>query len=196
MSNKKEIVFATNNLHKLEEIRQIIGDKFNILSLKDINCNEDIPETADTLEGNAEIKARYIKDHYGYDCFADDTGLEVEVLGGEPGVKSARYAGNNHDSQANMELLLKNMQGKSNRKARFRTVISLIIGDELSLMDGIVEGEITFDKAGNSGFGYDPIFKPIESELTFAQMGSDEKNKISHRGRATAKLIEKLDNIK
>lgn len=196
MSNKKEIVFATNNLHKLEEIRQIIGDKFNILSLKDINCNEDIPETADTLEGNAEIKARYIKDHYGYDCFADDTGLEVDVLGGEPGVKSARYAGNNHDSQANMELLLKNMQGKSNRKARFRTVISLIIGDELSLMDGIVEGEITFDKAGNSGFGYDPIFKPIESELTFAQMGSDEKNKISHRGRATAKLIEKLDNIK
>lgn len=196
MSNKKEIVFATNNLHKLEEIRQIIGDKFNILSLKDINCNEDIPETADTLEGNAEIKARYIKDHYGYDCFADDTGLEVEVLGGEPGVKSARYAGNNHDSQANMELLLKNMQGKSNRKARFRTVISLIIGDELSLMDGIVEGEITFDKAGNSGFGYDPIFKPIESELTFAQMGSDEKNKISHRGHATAKLIEKLDNIK
>lgn len=196
MSNKKEIVFATNNLHKLEEIRQIIGDKFNILSLKDINCNEDIPETADTLEGNAEIKARYIKDHYGYDCFADDTGLEVEVLGGEPGVKSARYAGDNHDSQANMELLLKNMQGKSNRKARFRTVISLIIGDELSLMDGIVEGEITLDKAGNSGFGYDPIFKPIESELTFAQMGSDEKNKISHRGRATAKLIEKLDNIK
>ncbi len=196
MSNKKEIVFATNNLHKLEEIRQIIGDKFNILSLKDINCNEDIPETADTLEGNAEIKARYIKDHYGYDCFADDTGLEVEVLGGEPGVKSARYAGNNHDSQANMELLLKNMQGKSNRKAQFRTVISLIIGDELSLMDGIVEGEITLDKAGNSGFGYDPIFKPIESELTFAQMGSDEKNKISHRGRATAKLIEKLDNIK
>lgn len=196
MSNKKEIVFATNNLHKLEEIRQIIGDKFNILSLKDINCNEDIPETADTLEGNAEIKARYIKDHYGYDCFADDTGLEVDVLGGEPGVKSARYAGNNHDSQANMELLLKNMQGKSNRKARFRTVISLIIGDELSLMDGIVEGEITLDKAGNSGFGYDPIFKPIESELTFAQMGSDEKNKISHRGRATAKLIEKLDNIK
>ena len=164
--------------------------------MKDINCNEDIPETADTLEGNAEIKARYIKDHYGYDCFADDTGLEVEVLGGEPGVKSARYAGNNHDSQANMELLLKNMQGKSNRKARFRTVISLIIGDELSLMDGIVEGEITLDKAGNSGFGYDPIFKPIESELTFAQMGSDEKNKISHRGRATAKLIEKLDNIK
>lgn len=196
MSNKKEIVFATNNLHKLEEIRQIIGDKFNILSLKDINCNEDIPETADTLEGNAEIKARYIKDYYGYDCFADDTGLEVDVLGGEPGVKSARYAGDNHDSQANMELLLKNMQGKSNRKARFRTVISLIIGDELSLMDGIVEGEITFDKAGNSGFGYDPIFKPIESELTFAQMGSDEKNKISHRGRATAKLIEKLDNIK
>lgn len=196
MSNKKEIVFATNNLHKLEEIRQIIGDKFNILSLKDINCNEDIPETADTLEGNAEIKALYIKENYGYDCFADDTGLEVDELGGEPGVKSARYAGDNHDSQANMELLLKNMQGKSNRNARFRTVIALILGEELTLMDGIVEGVITCERAGDSGFGYDPIFRPFESELTFAQMCSDEKNKISHRGRATAKLIEKLDYIK
>ena len=138
MNSKKEIVFATNNLHKLEEIRQIIGNKFNILSLKDINCNEDIPETATTLEGNAEIKARYIKEHYGYDCFADDTGLEVEALGGEPGVLSARYAGENHDSQANMELLLKNLSGKENRAARFRTVIALLIGDELTLMDGIV----------------------------------------------------------
>lgn len=196
MDNKKEIVFATNNLHKLEEIRQIIGDKFNILSLKDINCNEDIPETATTLEGNAEIKARYVKEHYGYDCFADDTGLEVEVLGGAPGVMSARYAGDNHDSQANMNLLLKNMSGIENRTARFRTVIALLVGEELTLMDGIVEGEITLERAGDSGFGYDPIFRPIESELTFAQMGSDEKNKISHRGRATAKLINKLDNIK
>lgn len=196
MNSKKEIVFATNNLHKLEEIRQIIGDKFNVLSLKDINCNEDIPETATTLEGNAEIKARYVKEHYGYDCFADDTGLEVEVIGGAPGVMSARYAGDNHDSQANMELLLKNMSGKENRVARFRTVIALLIGDELTLMDGIVEGEITLTRAGDSGFGYDPIFKPKESDLTFAQMSSDEKNKISHRGRATAKLINKLDNIK
>ena len=196
MNSKKEIVFATNNLHKLEEIRQIIGNKFNILSLKDINCNEDIPETATTLEGNAEIKARYIKEHYGYDCFADDTGLEVEALGGEPGVLSARYAGENHDSQANMELLLKNLSGKENRAARFRTVIALLIGDELTLMDGIVEGVITYERAGDSGFGYDPIFKPNESDVTFAQMSSDDKNKISHRGRATVKLIDKLDNIK
>ena len=196
MNSKKEIVFATNNRHKLEEIRQIIGNKFNILSLKDINCNEDIPETATTLEGNAEIKARYIKEHYGYDCFADDTGLEVEALGGEPGVLSARYAGENHDSQANMELLLKNLSGKENRAARFRTVIALLIGDELTLMDGIVEGVITHERAGDSGFGYDPIFKPNESDVTFAQMSSDDKNKISHRGRATVKLIDKLDNIK
>ena len=196
MNSKKEIVFATNNLHKLEEIRQIIGNKFNILSLKDINCNEDIPETATTLEGNAEIKARYIKEHYGYDCFADDTGLEVEVLGGEPGVLSARYAGENHDSQANMNLLLKKMSGKDNRAARFRTVIALIIGDEMTLMDGIVEGEITQERAGDSGFGYDPIFKPVESDLTFAQMSSEDKNKISHRGRATAKLIDKLEKLK
>ena len=196
MNSKKEIVFATNNLHKLEEIRQIIGNKFNILSLKDIDCNEEIPETATTLEGNAEIKARYIKEHYGYDCFADDTGLEVEALGGAPGVLSARYAGENHDSQANMELLLKNLSGKENRAARFRTVIALLIGDELTLMDGIVEGVITHERAGDSGFGYDPIFKPNESDVTFAQMSSDDKNKISHRGRATAKLIDKLDNIK
>ena len=195
MSNTKEIVFATNNLHKLSEIREIIGDKFKILSLKEIGCNEDIPETANTLEGNAEIKVRYVKEHYGYDCFADDTGLEVDALGGEPGVLSARYAGENHDSQANMNLLLKNMSGKENRAARFRTVIALIIGEELTLMDGIVEGEITHDRAGDSGFGYDPIFRPLESELTFAQMSSEDKNKISHRGRATAKLIVKLKNM-
>lgn len=195
MSNTKEIVFATNNLHKLSEIREIIGDKLKILSLKEIGCNEDIPETANTLEGNAEIKARYVKEHYGYDCFADDTGLEVDALGGEPGVLSARYAGENHDSQANMNLLLKNMSGKENRAARFRTVIALIIGEELTLMDGIVEGEITHDRAGDSGFGYDPIFRPLESELTFAQMSSEDKNKISHRGRATAKLIVKLKNM-
>lgn len=192
MSSKKEIVFATNNIHKLSEIREIIGDKFEILSLQDIGCNEDIPETASTLEGNAEIKARYIKEHYGYDCFADDTGLEVEILNGAPGVMSARYAGDNHDSQANMNLLLKNMSGKDNRAARFRTVIALLVGEELTLMDGVVEGEITLERIGDSGFGYDPIFKPIESELTFAQMSSEEKNKISHRGRATKKLLEIL----
>jgi len=195
MSIKNKIVFATNNLHKLSEIREIIGDKYTILSLKDIDCNENIPETAMTLEGNAEIKARYVKEHYGYDCFADDTGLEVEVLNGEPGVMSARYAGENHDSEANMQLLLKNMFGEENRKARFRTVIALLVGNELTLMDGIVDGEITKERVGNSGFGYDPIFKPNESNKTFAQMSSEEKNKISHRGRATEKLIEKLNNI-
>ena len=195
MSSNKEIVFATNNLHKLTEIREIIGDKFKILSLSEIGCNEDIPETASTLEGNAEIKARYVKEHYGYDCFADDTGLEVEALNGAPGVLSARYAGEAHDSQANMDLLLKNMRCEENRNARFRTVIALLVNDELTLIDGIVEGKIMFEREGEGGFGYDPIFKPIESEFTFAQMSSEEKNKISHRGRATAKLIEKLENI-
>ena len=195
MSSNKEIVFATNNLHKLTEIREIIGDKFKILSLSEIGCNEDIPETASTLEGNAEIKARYVKEHYGYDCFADDTGLEVEALNGAPGVLSARYAGETHDSQANMDLLLKNMRCEENRNARFRTVIALLVNDELTLIDGIVEGEIMLEREGEGGFGYDPIFKPIESEFTFAQMSSEEKNKISHRGRATAKLIEKLENI-
>ena len=195
MSSNKQIVFATNNLHKLTEIREIIGDKFKILSLSEIGCNEDIPETASTLEGNAEIKARYVKEHYGYDCFADDTGLEVEALNGAPGVLSARYAGEAHDSQANMDLLLKNMRCEENRNARFRTVIALLVNDELTLIDGIVEGEIMLEREGEGGFGYDPIFKPIESEFTFAQMSSEEKNKISHRGRATAKLIEKLENI-
>ena len=195
MSSNREIVFATNNLHKLSEIREIIGDKFKILSLSEIGCNEDIPETASTLEGNAEIKARYVKEHYGYDCFADDTGLEVEALNGAPGVLSARYAGEAHDSQANMDLLLKNMRCEENRNARFRTVIALLVNDELTLIDGIVEGEIMLEREGEGGFGYDPIFKPIESEFTFAQMSSEEKNKISHRGRATAKLIEKLENI-
>lgn len=195
MSSNKEIVFATNNLHKLTEIREIIGDKFKILSLSEIGCNEDIPETASTLEGNAEIKARYVKEHYGYDCFADDAGLEVEALNGAPGVLSARYAGEAHDSQANMDLLLKNMRCEENRNARFRTVIALLVNDELTLIDGIVEGEIMHEREGEGGFGYDPIFKPIESEFTFAQMSSEEKNKISHRGRATAKLIEKLENI-
>ena len=195
MSSNREIVFATNNLHKLSEIREIIGDKFKILSLSEIGCNEDIPETASTLEGNAEIKARYVKEHYGYDCFADDTGLEVEALNGAPGVLSARYAGEAHDSQANMDLLLKNMRCEENRNARFRTVIALLVNDELTLIDGIVEGKIMLEREGEGGFGYDPIFKPIESEFTFAQMSSEEKNKISHRGRATAKLIEKLENI-
>lgn len=191
---KREIVFATNNPHKLQELRCIAGDSWNILSLEDIGCHEDIPETADTLEGNAELKARFVKEKYGYDCFADDTGLMVDALGGAPGVYSARYAGPGHDSQANMKLLLENMSGKSERTARFRTVIALLQGDNLHLFEGIVEGEITLEPSGCAGFGYDPVFKPAESNVTFAEMDADAKNAISHRGRATAKLIDYLIN--
>ncbi|MBD5173058.1 MAG: non-canonical purine NTP diphosphatase [Bacteroidales bacterium] len=191
---KREIVFATNNPHKLQELRRIAGDSWNILSLEDIGCHEDIPETADTLEGNAELKARFVKEKYGYDCFADDTGLMVDALGGAPGVYSARYAGPGHDSQANMKLLLENMSGKSDRTARFRTVIALLQGDNLHLFEGIVEGEITLEPSGCAGFGYDPVFKPAESNVTFAEMDADAKNAISHRGRATAKLIDYLIN--
>lgn len=193
MAETKKIVFATNNAHKLEEIRRIVGDSLAVLSLSDIGCNVDIPENEDTLEGNAMAKARYVKEHYGYDCFADDTGLEVEALGGAPGVHSARYApGTSHDSQANMARLLQEMKGEENRRARFRTVIALIQGSEETMVEGIVEGEILTEQQGESGFGYDPIFRPIESDLTFAQMSADEKNLISHRGRATAKLLKIL----
>ena len=190
----KELVFATNNAHKLEEIRAILGDKIHILSLNDINCHEDIPETADTLEGNAALKAEYIFNHYGKDCFADDTGLEVEALDGAPGIYSARYAGGDgHDSEANMTKLLENMEGKDNRKARFRTAICLIEGGEKHFFDGIVNGEIIRSRRGASGFGYDPIFMPEGYTETFAEMGNDEKNKISHRARAVAKLCEYLN---
>ena len=193
----RKIVFATNNKHKLEEIRAILGDEFTILGLGDIGCNEDIPEIADTLEGNAAIKAKFVKEHYGYDCFADDTGLEVDALGGEPGVMSARYAGPGHDSAANMKLLLERMAGVDDRRARFRTVIALAIGDApVELMDGIVEGRILTEAAGSAGFGYDPVFAPEGcGGMTFAQMDADAKNAISHRGRATAKLIGRLSEI-
>lgn len=186
----KKIVFATNNSHKLEELRKLTEGKIEILSLNDIDCHDDIPETADTLEGNALIKARWVKERYGYDCFADDTGLEVEALDGAPGVYSARYAGDAHDSQANMRLLISNMKGKDNRKARFRTVIALIEGEDEKLFEGIVEGVITDEPKGDSGFGYDPIFRPEDYELTFAEMSADEKNSISHRGRAVKRLID------
>lgn len=185
----KKIVFPTNNSHKLEELKKLTAGKIEILSLNDINCHDDIPETADTLEGNALIKARWVKERYGYDCFADDTGLEVDALDGAPGVKSARYAGDGHDSQANMELLLSNLNGISDRKARFRTVIALIEGNDERLMNGVVEGVITEKPSGENGFGYDPIFRPEGYEVTFAEMGADEKNKISHRGRAVSKLL-------
>lgn len=190
---EKEIVFATNNAHKLGELRRIAGDRLRILSLADIGCNEDIPETADTLEGNALLKARFVKERYGYDCFADDTGLEVAALGGEPGVRSARYApGEGHDSAANTALLLRNLAGSNDRSARFRTVIALIEGDRELTFDGIVEGEILTETAGEGGFGYDPVFRPAGWNKTFAEADPDEKNAVSHRGRATRKLLDYL----
>lgn len=189
----RDIVFATNNAHKLCEIRRIIGERFRVLSLSDIGCHDDIPETGMTLEENALMKVRYVKEHYGYDCFADDTGLLVDALGGAPGVFSARYAGGEgHDSEANMRLLLQNMDDKDNRSARFRTVIALIEGDVEHLFKGECEGTITRERSGTDGFGYDPIFLPEGYNLTFAQMSPDEKNAISHRGRAVSKLISYL----
>lgn len=190
---KKKLVFATNNAHKLEEIRSILGDRIEISSLADIHCQADIPETADTLEGNARQKAMYIYENYGLDCFADDTGLEVEALGGAPGVYSARYAGGEgHDSQANMNKLLKEMEEKSNRKAQFRTIISLIEKGEEKQFEGIVKGEIIREKKGESGFGYDPVFQPEGYHETFAELGNEIKNKISHRARAVKALCEYL----
>lgn len=190
-----KLVFATNNKHKLEEVRAILGNRVEVLSLADINCNDDIPETADTLQGNALIKARYIYNKYGVDCFADDTGLEVEALDGAPGVYSARYAGDNHDSHANMNKLLQNLTGKKNRNAQFRTVIALIIKGKEILFDGIVKGEITLEKAGDSGFGYDPIFVPQGYSQSFAQMDSELKNSISHRYLATKQLCDYIKNM-
>lgn len=190
-----DIVFATNNNHKLSELRAIVGDKFNILSLADIGCHDDIPEDALTLEGNAVQKARWVKDRYGYDCFADDTGLEVEALNGAPGVHSARYASETgHDSKSNMKLLLKNLEGVENRKARFRTVIALLLGNDAPRMfEGVVNGSIINAPRGTDGFGYDPVFVPEGWTRTFAEASPDEKNAISHRGRATRALVEFLE---
>ena len=191
----QDIVFATNNAHKLTEIRHIVGDKFRILSLKEIGCEEDIPETATTLEGNALMKARYVKEHYGYDCFADDTGLMVDALDGAPGIYSARYAGPGHDSAANMKLLLRNLEGVTERSARFITVIALILNGKEMTFEGRVEGEILTAPRGTDGFGYDPVFNPVESTLAFAEMSADDKNAISHRGRATARLLDYLSKL-
>ena len=187
-----KLVFATNNKHKLQEVRDIVGDRVEVLSLNDINCHDEIPETADTLQGNALIKARYIYEKYGVDCFADDTGLEVESLGGEPGVYSARYAGEECCSEANMQKLLQNLTGKTNRNAQFRTVIALIIKGEERLFNGIVKGTIAEEKRGDSGFGYDPIFIPEGFSESFAQMSGEQKNSISHRYRATEQLSDYL----
>ena len=185
---KKKLVVATNNAHKLEEISAILGNEMELLSLKDIHCNADIPETADTLEGNARQKAMYIHENYGMDCFADDTGLEVEALNGAPGVFSARYAGDGHNSEANMQKLLKELEGKENRKAQFRTAICLIMEGKEYLFEGIVKGHIIEEKRGGAGFGYDPIFVPEGYNQTFAELGNDVKNTISHRARAVEKL--------
>lgn len=189
---KKKLVVATNNAHKLEEIAAILGDEMELLSLKDINCHADIPETADTLEGNARQKAMYIYENYGMDCFADDTGLEVDALNGAPGVFSARYAGDGHDSEANMQKLLKELKGNENRKAQFRTAICLIIEGKEYLFEGIVKGKIIEEKRGGAGFGYDPIFVPEGHDQTFAELGNDIKNTISHRARAVEKLCKFL----
>ncbi len=185
----KQIVFATNNRHKLDEIRKITNDQLQFLSLSDINCNEEIDETGVTLEENALLKARYVKERYGYDCFADDTGLEVEVLDGEPGVYSARYAGEGCQTEENMRKLLSVLEGVENRHARFRTVIALLINSEEHLFEGVVNGLIIEEKRGGSGFGYDPIFMPAGYHQTFAELGNDIKNRISHRALATEKLI-------
>lgn len=192
-----KIVFATNNRHKLEELRQIAGDRIEILGLKDIGCDADIPETGDTLEANALQKARYVHEHYGIDCFADDTGLEVDALGGEPGVRSARYApGDGHDSQANMALLLRNMEGVTDRKARFRTVIALITDGKEHIFEGKVEGDIMEQPSGAHGFGYDPVFRPRGWTKTFAEASPEEKNSVSHRGRAVRRLLSFInDNL-
>lgn len=190
-----KIVFATNNKHKLEEIKDILGKDFEIVSLAEIGCHEDIPETGTTLEENARQKSTYIVEHYSHDCFADDTGLEVEALNGEPGVHSARYAeGTDHDSEANMRKLLANLEGQSNRKACFRTVISLIIDGVEHQFEGKVEGRIATEKHGKEGFGYDPIFIPEGYDKSFAELGEEIKNQISHRARAVKKLAEYLSS--
>ena len=190
-----KIVFATNNAHKLDEVRQVVGDKFSLVSLRECGIVEDIPENEPTLEGNALAKARYIYARTGADCFADDTGLEVDALGGEPGVRSARYATDGHDDEANKRLLLERLKGVENRAAQFRTAVALIMGGKEYLFEGIVRGRIATEQHGEGGFGYDPLFVPEGYDRTFAQMSAEEKNAISHRGRAVRKLAEFLQNL-
>lgn len=192
---RNKIVFATNNAHKLQEVREILGDKYEVVSLNEIGCHDDIPETADTLEGNARIKALWVKEKYGYDCFADDTGLMVDALDGAPGVYSARYAGPGHNSAANIALLLRNLEGVSERKAHFSTVIALARGNEVHIFEGRVDGVIALECSGNSGFGYDPVFVPEESGIPFAEMSEHDKNAISHRGRAVRKMAAALPSL-
>ena len=192
----RKLVFATNNDHKLRELKQILPSEFELLSLNDIGCTDDIPETGPTLEINAAQKSFYIWDKYGIDCFADDTGLEIEVLENEPGVYSARYAGEERSATANMLKVLAKMADETNRKARFRCVVSLIIGGEEKQFEGIVDGTILNEKRGETGFGYDPIFLPDGYNYSFAEMSAEDKNQISHRGRAVMKLVDYLKGLK
>lgn len=191
----KKFVFATNNPHKLKEVEDIVGKKIEIFSLKDIGCEADIPETADTLEGNALLKARFIYERYHKDCFADDTGLEVEALEGAPGVRSARYASDIPNPEANLRKLLQEMEGVENRRARFRTVFALILGGKEHLFEGIVNGIITTVRRGTAGFGYDPVFVPDGHTQTFAEMGDGLKNQISHRAQGMQKLCRFLNTL-
>ncbi|MDH7914221.1 non-canonical purine NTP diphosphatase [Winogradskyella sp. SYSU M77433] len=190
-----KLVFATNNLNKLKEVQALVPNHIELLSLSDIGCNEDIPETQPTIEGNAIQKAEYIKNNYGYDCFADDTGLEVDALNGEPGVYSARYAGPQRNAEDNMNKLLSALQNKPNRKAQFKTVIALHLNGKLKSFTGICKGEITSEKHGEKGFGYDPIFKAEGYTQTFAEISLEEKNKIGHRGKAVSMLVNYLENL-
>lgn len=190
----RKLVFASNNQNKIKEIKQLLPKDIEILSLSDIGCEVDIPETADTIEGNALLKANFIQRHYGYDCFADDSGLEIDFLDKQPGVYSARYAGEPKNDDNNMNKVLVNMEGATNRKANFKTVITLHYKGETHHFTGIVEGEITKEKIGDQGFGYDPIFKPSGYDMTFAQMGMELKNSISHRAKAVEKLLTFLEN--
>ena len=187
-----KILFATNNAHKLAEVQAVLGDAYTLVTPRDCGVTEEIPEEQETLEGNASQKAHYLHDRTGLDCFADDTGLEVEALGGAPGVHSARYATDGHDFAANNRLLLKNLEGVENRRARFRTVISLILNGEEHLFEGRVEGRILDRETGHEGFGFDPLFVPDGCERSFAEMSAEEKNAVSHRGRAVRKLAEYL----
>lgn len=189
----RKIVFATGNANKVKEIKSQLEGEIELLNLKDINCAEELPENQDTLEGNAEEKALYVYNTYGVDCFSEDTGLEVEALNGEPGVYSARYAGESKDAHDNMNLLLEKMEGIENRKARFKTIIAIVEGGKVTQFEGIVNGEILTKKSGVEGFGYDPIFKPNEFDVSFAEVTVEQKNQVSHRGRAVRKLLGYLN---
>ncbi len=187
-----KLVFASNNKHKIQEIKQLLPHTFEIISLEEIGCFEDIPETADTIEGNAILKADYVTQKYGLPCFADDSGLEVEILNGEPGVFSARYAGEQKNDNDNIKKLLYELQDKTNRKAQFKTVITLNLNNEQHLFTGIIKGQIISEKRGTNGFGYDPVFVAENSDKTFAELTSEEKNKVSHRSKAVEKLVDFL----